>query len=105
MAYKLSFRIRRCYFDQIVAGTKDVEVRKRSPFWDCRAHAARDYIVAGYQVVAVFVCGLEVHRRMVKSVLEYDAPCEVLGREPSEQGKQDIGEGPVWGFHLGEVAP
>ena len=83
MAYKLSFRIRRCYFDQIVAGTKDREVRARKMFWTVRAIEARDHLVSNYKVVAVFLCGKDVHRRYVTAVLEYPTAKMALGRDPS----------------------
>ncbi len=58
---KVCFRIRREYFDLIVAGKKVVEFRKFSPFW-CKR------LLGNTPKEAVFVCGKQVHRRTIKSV-------------------------------------
>lgn len=101
MVYKLSFRIRKIYFDQIVAGTKTQEVRRTSHFWSIRANRAHDELEHDRQVLAVFVCGAAVHRREVLHVEELVNAEAALGRPPSEQGQADLGGGAVYAFHLG----
>jgi hypothetical protein len=101
MVYKLSFRIRKIYFDQIVAGTKTQEVRRSNHFWDIRATRAHAELEYGRQVIAVFVCGTEVHRREVLHVEQLVSAEVALGRPPSEQGREDLGDGSVYVFHLG----
>lgn len=81
---KVSFRIRRIYYDQIVAGTKREELRKDSKFWRKRLIKTDTP-----PKIAVFVCGADVHRREI-SKIRIDTPENVLGRELSEQGKKDI---------------
>lgn len=103
MTYKLSFRIRKIYYDQIVAGTKTVEVRRNTPFWKTRVGRALGELLNGDPVVCVFICGKEVHRRCLERIWYYDIAAEALGRPPSEQGLKDVGEGLVFGFHLGKV--
>lgn len=102
-AYRLSFRIRRTYFDQIVAGTKRSEIRRDSPFWHRRADKAFNILLHGGGVVAVFVCGPLVHRRALAGIREWPTAKEALGRAPSEQGLADIGDGPVLEFLLGAI--
>lgn len=92
---RVSFRIRKTYFDAIVAGEKVVEVRKMSPYWVAVAGRAPR--------IAVFVCGSKVHRRRITGISVYPTAAEALGREPSEQGRADLGTGPVYAFHLGEI--
>ena len=54
-------------------------------------------------MIAVFVCGKLVHRReLVKIGLFWSAE-DALGRQPSDQGRQDLGDGLVIGFGLGKV--
>jgi len=84
MSKSASFRIRRIYYDQIVAGTKREELRKDCDFWRRRlinTDSPPD--------TAVFVCGKDVHRREITGV-RIDQPEKVLGRPLSEQGKRDI---------------
>lgn len=97
---KLSFRIRRIYFDAIKAGVKDCEVRRKNPFWDVRvAHAWEEFLM-NQTVEAVLVCGKEVLRKECYKITEHPDPVSALGGEPSEQGWKDIGDGPVYKFHL-----
>jgi len=103
MTYKLSFRIRKIYFVQIVAGTKTIEVRAQKPFWILRVGRAVQQLLWGNPVICTFVCGKEIHRRYLDRIEYYETAAGALGRPPSEQGLKDIGEGPVFGFHLGEV--
>ena len=97
---RVSFRIRRVYFDAIVRGEKNVEVRRMSPYWTRAVGRLRDDDM-GRCGVAVFVCGHEVHERWIAGVQLYRDAEEALGREPSEQGRADLGDGYVFAFELG----
>jgi len=77
------FRIRRGYFNQIVAGIKKEEIRENKPFWFNRLFGADP------PSVAVFICGKDVHRRWIKRIYIED-PEKVLGRPLSEQGRLDL---------------
>lgn len=83
MAKTISLRIRRVYYDQIVARTKKVELRAYSKHW-------RKLLLEGdTPEIAVFVCGVDVHRREITSITVGD-PAVILGRPLSEQGKSDV---------------
>lgn len=91
MTGSVSFRIRRVWFDAIVAGTKTVEVRADKPYW-------REVQARGPSV-AVFVCGKDVHRRRITAITPYPTAAAVLGHATTEATLT----GAVLGFHLGEV--
>ena len=99
---KVLFTVRRVYYEQIVAGTKTCEVRRQTPRWDTVAkHLARDAL-EGIDSQAVFICGrLPVHRRIITATHRCNTPEAALGRSPSEQGRKDVGTGPVIVFELG----
>lgn len=78
---KVSFRIRKKYFDKIVSREKMEELRSNTEFWRKRLFPPPD--------VAVFVCGKDVHRRYITEI-SIDSPEKVLGRPLSAQGRQDI---------------
>ncbi len=103
--YLVVFRIRRIYFDAIVQGAKNREVRRRCPFWDIRVAAVKARHTQHKPVVAMFLCGQDVHQRQLVQVEEFPTAEAALGRSPSEQGKKDLGDGPVWVFHLGDEIP
>jgi len=100
---KIAFRIRRQYFDAIKSGEKTDEVRRFSTYW-CRQVARLLDDDMGRCGIAVFICGKDIHRRMIVGVNEFQNPEEALGRAPSAQGLKDIGDGdgPVLSFLLGE---
>ncbi len=98
---RLVFRIRRVYFDAIVKGEKTEEIRRASRFWYAAAGRLADDDM-GRCGIAVFVCGRDIHKRMIVGVDEFEDAATALGREPSEQGRQDLGDGPVLVFQLGE---
>ena len=103
MAYNLSFRVRREYFDAIVSGKKDREIRKINAFWARRVVAMERAMNRHEKIVATFVCGKDVHRRRVYGFRTYVDASNALGREPSKQGLEDLGDGPVYAFLLGKV--
>jgi hypothetical protein len=94
-----AFTVRREYYDQIVAGTKTVEIRKATSHWVTLARHR--------PTRAVFLCGFgRVHWRVVTGatvLAGYGAAEQFLGRPLSEQGIKDVGHGPVVVFHLGEA--
>jgi hypothetical protein len=90
---KVCFRIRRKYYDQIVKGEKKEELRKDTEFW-------RKRLLEYNPVIAVFVCGKDVHRRWITGFSE-GKPETYLGRELSEQGKKDIPTEFCIATHLG----
>ena len=104
---RISFQIRRRYYDLVVAGVKRSEVRKASPYW--MKHVTR--LVEGYGrelpvsfvrcPIATFVCGRDVHRRHLVGIELRASGAEALGRELSGQGRADLGDGPVVVFNLG----
>lgn len=77
---KVSFRIRKIYFDQIVAGTKPFELRNYTQFWIKRL------LWNPPPRIAVFVCGSKKHQRWIRKI-KVGKPVEFLGRKLSEQGK------------------
>ena len=120
MTCRVSFRVRRPYFDAIVRGEKTVEVRAKKTHWVLtgnrllRRHKTTGWTQGDFGVrfmggwlddlpVAVFVCGKGVHRRSIVCMAEYPTAEAALGGPPGEQGRADIGEGRVIGFHLGEI--
>ena len=126
MTRNVVFRIRRKYFDRIVSGRKQCEIRPDSPHWRkivdqlCWSEALRGHVVRARNlhavfrpeaVVAVFVCGKRIHRQYITKVRSHRDARAALGRMPSNQGLADLGTGPVYKFHLGgwalqkEMAP
>lgn len=95
---KVVFRIRKIYFDQIVNGTKTVEVRENKLFWRKRLLNRPDP-----PSVAAFICGKRKHSRHIASIKVYPSPHKILGRPPSAQGVKDIGTGPVIAIFLGDA--
>jgi len=101
--YRVSFRIRRVYFDQIVAGTKQFEVRRASDFWRTRAERVWEELQNDREVYATFLVGRHVHRRKILAVNLFGNAHDALARNPSPQGLKDLGDGPVYRFQLGEA--
>ena len=78
------FRIRCIYFDQILNGTKNVELRKDSPFW-------RKRLLGPYPPhIALFLCGSKKLYRRITEIRANQDPEAFLGRPLSTQGKKDI---------------
>jgi len=107
---KLVFRIRKRYFDQIVAGTKTVEYRRDIPFWRTRvfnipfqkvslqndASGLFTNFVSSVEVTAVFLCGKRSHRCQITHIDKIITPDYF-----SEQGKKDVNTTACFAFHLG----
>ena len=103
MTYNLVFRVRREYFDAILQGVKDREVRRYSPFWERRVENAKTAKAKGQTLVGVFLCGKDEHRRHVTDIFIEPSAAVALGRQPSEQGMKDLGDGAVFVFKLGNA--
>lgn len=93
------FRVRKQYFDAIVAGEKTVEYRKDSPFWRKRLGPIADKKFPGQQeqIIAVFLCGKQIHRRLITEVHQIRTPDNF-----SEQGKKDVSTELCYAVYLGE---
>jgi len=91
------FRVRQEYFDQIRAGTKNVELRKDSRYW-------RTHLICQHPPdVALFLCGKRQLARRIVSIRANQDPEAILGRPLSEQGRQDIPTPTCFAIFLGEV--
>lgn len=117
---KLSFRIRKRYFDDIVAGKKTVEYRGDIPFWRIRVAniisgcllddpnftylihlvLSKDEVFEPRKVDAdgVFICGKRIHRRKVTAISRIRTPDNF-----SEQGKKDVDTEFCFAFYLGDA--
>ena len=117
--HRISFRVRRIYFDAIVTGEKSTEVRRASPYWLAAVARIAEWntdpagpggddapsypvVFTGRTPVGVFLCGHYVHRREILGVRWEPSAEAALGRPPSEQGRADLGDGPVLVFKLGK---
>ena len=107
---KLSFRIRKRYFDAIVRGEKTVEYRRYIPFWITRVaniltdpktifptFPALGIISFPVAVTGVFICGKRIHRREITNIAIMKTPDDF-----SDQGKKDVDTKFCFAFHLGE---
>lgn len=109
----LVFRTRLRYFEAIVSGEKIVEFRRNSPFWQKRVFGmtAKEFEDSGGKpiefpfkeepkelMVAVFICGKRVHRRIIEYIERRVTPIGF-----SEQGKKDVDTPLCLAFHLGDV--
>lgn len=98
---KILFRVRREYFEAFRRGDKTSEFRRASPFWEAAVERLNDDDM-GRCGIAVIVCGRErLPDRWIMGVLEHESAREALGREPSEQGRNDLGDGAVLEFEIG----
>lgn len=96
MVKKVVFRVRRKYFDAIVAGIKTVELRAFKSFWQKRLCCTDS------PEIAIFICGKDVHKRKIIGI-SVDRPEIYLNRPLSAQGIKDIPTSLCIGTHLGEV--
>ncbi len=69
--YKIPFRIRKEFFERVLAGTKNYEVRNASEFWDVRMIAARKHLEQGGTVKAVLTSGDRTLVKTVKAITFY----------------------------------
>ena len=92
---KLSFRIRKRYFDAIVSGEKTTKFRPDSLFW--RQRIDNKGIPEEPNWVAVFICGKRIHRREITLIQKVETPSFF-----SEQGKKDINTSLCYAIHLGQ---
>jgi hypothetical protein len=91
------FRIRRIYFDQVAAFSKNVELRKDSEFW-------RKRLLGRYPPhIALFLCGPRKLYRRIAEIRPNQDPEKILGRPLSAQGRRDITTPTCFAIFLGEV--
>jgi hypothetical protein len=64
---KVSFRIKRDFFEEIVNGVKTYELRSNNVHWSW-------LLGDDSSKVAVFVCGKDVHRRHITNIY-LESPC------------------------------
>jgi len=106
---KLSFRIRKQYFDAIVKGEKLIEYRRDIPFWHVRlanvfsqeaiqGNFQLDPNLSGVEMEAVFICGKRIHRREITGIERIKTPAWF-----SNQGKHDVDTETCLAFHLGDA--
>ena len=100
MPYNLVFRVRREYFEAIRNGEKTAEFRAVTEFWEVRCTNANRHLKYKRPVNAIFICGKEKMTKEVSHITMHVDAERALGREPSPQGKKDLGDGPVYAFHL-----
>ena len=80
---QVMLRIRRVYFDKIVSGEKDHELRADSKRWAW-------LLGEDPPDVARFVCGKDTHLRKIESIYRSRVDT-ILGRALSDQGRKDLG--------------
>lgn len=104
MTKSFPFRVRKCYFDQIIPGDKTIEYRPDTPFWRVRLlpYCDPDLQQAAKKaleddLVGVFVCGPRVHRRSIVLI------ARVLTPPFSKQGMKDVPTDRCFEVHLGQV--
>lgn len=101
---KLSFRVRKPYFDKIVSGEKIVEYRRDSRFWQSHVwpglppEQQKTLDLAGDPWQGNFICGRRVHRREINLIKRVKTP-----ENFSEQGKKDVPTPTCIAFFLGNA--
>jgi len=109
MTKTLVFRIRKRYFDDIVAGKKKVEYRRNSPYWRARLFGGNTPLnhVRGRHLFfektgdffeGLLLCGKRKHSLKIWAVEKLATPNYF-----SDQGKKDVDTPTCFGFHLGDV--
>ena len=102
--YRILFMVRRPYFDAIVAGTKTFELRRDSQRWYSMGCEALRAGKKGRLAIAVFMCGRQrVHRRRIVDVRWIENAEVALGRAPTQEELEFLGDGEVILFEIGEV--
>lgn len=82
---KVSFQVRKNYYDEFVAGTKTEELRAFNEYWFSRL------ILPGkLPTIAVISCGPYPAMYFEIAKIFIDRPENVLGRPLSEQGRKDL---------------
>jgi len=69
--YCFSFRIRKVFFERVLKGDKNYELRRASDFWNVRMMMAQKYLAQGGTVKAVIVCGNRMLVKPVKNITFY----------------------------------
>ena len=103
--YRILFMVRRPYYDAIVAGTKTFELRRRTSRWYAMAWKASMAIKDGGFATAVLMSGRRVHRRCIVGLTLVENARFALGRVPTPEELEFLGDGEVIRFVLGGVVP
>jgi len=93
--YMFSFRVRKMFFDRVLKGFKDYELRRATPFWDVRFMRAQKHLSQGGTVKAVLVCGNRMLVKTVKAVTFY-AGDRMVELDPNEALTVAPLDGGVW---------
>ena len=102
--YRILFMVKRPYYDAIVAGTKTFELRRDSQRWYSMGCEALRAGKKGRLAIAVFMCGRQrVHRRRIVDVRWIENAGVALGRSPTQEELEFLGDGEVILFKLGEA--
>ena len=102
--YRILFMVKAPYYDAIVAGTKTFEVRRCSKRWHGMASEVARALDEGRLATAVFMCGRpRVHRRRIVDVRWIENAGVALGRSPTQEELEFLGDGEVILFEIGEV--
>jgi hypothetical protein len=67
----VSFQLRREWYDEIIDGSKRIEYRACTPFWETRLSGA----APGDE--AVFLCGQDVTRGTIRSIDRIERPPDI----------------------------
>lgn len=81
---KVSFRVRRIYYNQFANGTKHEELRSLTPYW-CKILLGPE----DPEIAVIHTPGQPTLRFHITEIY-IDYPEVVLGRKMSEQGQKDI---------------
>ena len=81
------FIVKKHYFEEIKADGKTREIRTNTLYW-------RRLLLDGGPQVAVFICGREVHKRLITNI-ELGKPENALGRRLTLEGLTMIDLGPA----------
>lgn len=88
-------RVRKRYIDVIDMLKKNIEYRRDSEFWRKRLNK---YVgIENPGLIAVFLCGKQVVRRLIKIIRRIRTPSTF-----SEQGKKDVDTPMCFAIHLGD---
>jgi hypothetical protein len=94
--YCFSFRIRKVFFDRVLKGEKNYELRRASDFWNVRMMAAQKHLLLGGTVKAVIVCGNQTLYKAVKNIVFFCGE-QLVDLDPSEFETVKPLDGGPWG--------
>jgi len=99
----LVFRIRTQYFNAILNGSKTIEYRRDSCFWQKRIKklekVSNREAWMPENLMAVFICGRRIVRKRIIYIERISTP-----ENFSEQGKKDVDTKTCLAFHLTKIS-